>query len=46
MTTQPKTYRVYDARSNRVVEVRADQMTPQARWMAEESDRQAYRSTR
>jgi hypothetical protein len=44
MMTARKTYRVYDARSNRVASVPASQMTAYERWMAEESDRQAYRS--
>lgn len=44
MQTQPKAYRVYDVSTKRVETVSAEQMTPYERWMADESDRQAYRS--
>jgi hypothetical protein len=41
-----KSYRVYDNRTGSVTVVRADEMSAYERHMAEESDRQAYRSNR
>jgi hypothetical protein len=41
-----QSYRVYDARANRVEVVPAERMSAYDRWMADESDRQAYRSNR